>query len=836
LTTPYAVDGSGVNEPSGDQIAALAARGIPVSAALAAGVRFVPTGGAIPENCPESWAEWLPAIFFPWTADDGRIEWQIRPDVTPVDSKGNAIKYATRSRDLGYEPLLWVARRGTVDGVHLLVEGTCQTLSASVWAPDGVSVVGMIGCRGWSSDGLPLPDLALFEGTEVVVALDADMTTNPDVWDAGEGLQRALIAEGATVRFLRVPGSKKSGLDDALGKREERQRTDYLRRLIEQAEKEKFPKSRRPKPPADPDSFFGDGGLRVEKLATDIFEAHPSAITQEERIALYENGVYEISGLAFIGAVAKRLGDDFRPGHRAAVEEFTAGTLYRTGRVLPIHTDAPLLNVANGMLDLPTMTLKPHDPVYMSSAQFPIEWDPEAKCPTYEEWVQKVGIEDQIDDLEEAVSLMLDPSRTPTKAVFLFGPSRSGKGTFLRIMEAIAGMKNVSGTSLKQLCEDRFGAANVYGKALNVSGDLAAGHIEDISLFKMLTGDDLISADRKFGKQFVFRNRALFAFSANELPTVGEASRAYVERIKPFRFSLSFAGHEDPAIEAKIIDEELPGILVRWVRAWQRLAGRGTYRPTNAGVRAEFETRSDRVRQWFDEELTLALVDPAGQYGETQAIAGSSAGQFLASGQFSTPSPDQEVPAAQASTPTELVSMFRSWSEANGSRGGMGRNKLVERLTSINGVERVRKAGSRQRALNVARRAGGDPWEGGEPPEPLDPPVSAGSRAVSSHLDEPSEKEFLNGFRETLSHSASNGEEVPALPALPASRPLPGFDDEGTQALDTLLSLAPVTVSYQHEVCPDCDGPCEIVPFSPRLGSGFWYACRRCHPATFERT
>jgi hypothetical protein len=33
-------------------------------------------------------------------------------------------------------------------------------------------------------------------------------------------------------------------------------------------------------------------------------------------------------------------------------------------------------------------------------------------------------------------STMLDPSRTPTKAVFPFGPSRSGKSTWLRLMAA----------------------------------------------------------------------------------------------------------------------------------------------------------------------------------------------------------------------------------------------------------------------------------------------------------------------------------------------------------------------------------------------------------------
>lgn len=738
--------------PTPEQAEALAARGIPASAAEAAGVRSATTPADLPEGAPEKWGEWLPALLIPWRANDGRVEWQIRPDTPAVDHDGKAIKYATRSRDDGYEPVLWAARRGDPDGPHLLVEGTCQTLCAATWAPEGTTVVGMIGCRGWSSEGIPLADLALFEGKHVVVVLDADMATNPNVWDAGESLSHALAAEGAKVEFLRLPGSGKAGLDDVLGRRPEHQRTAHLARLIETAEIEKFPKSRRPKPAADPDSFFGDSGLRVEKLSKDIFGTHPSALTSEEKIALYADGVYEINGTAFIGAVAERLGDDFRPGHRAAVEEFTRGTLHRTGRLLPVHTDLPLLNVANGMLDLVTGTLKPHDPVYMSSVQFPIEWDGDSQCPTYLEWCASVGILDQLDDLEEVVSMMLDPSRTPTKAAFLFGPSRSGKSTFLRLLEAVAGMQNVSGVSLKQLGEDKHAAANVYGKALNVSADLSSAHVEDLSLFKMLTGEDLITADRKFGNQFVFRNRALFAFSANELPTVSESSRAYSERIKPFMFGSSFAGHEDPTIEQEL-KNELPGVLVRWVGAWQRLAHRGTYLSTSAAVRHEFEVRSDRVRQFVADELAVE-----------QAIEG------------------RELTADRTTTPTELVSMFKAWSESTGGGArGMGRNKLVDRLTAVPGVVRVRRAGSGQRALNVYRRPGGDPWDGGEPPPGSSEGSSEGPKVPSgSSAPEPGSEPFERGVGSAGSQvrrgASSSTPPVAAESAGSSDRGVPGED------------------------------------------------------------
>jgi putative DNA primase/helicase len=83
---------------------------------------------------------------------------------------------------------------------------------------------------------------------------------------------------------------------------------------------------------------------------------------------------------------------------------------------------------------------------------------------------------------------MLDPSTTPSKALFVFGPPKSGKSTTIRLMRSVAGDHNASSVSLQQLTDDPFGPANVAGKMLNTSADMSAAHMSDISTFKMLTG------------------------------------------------------------------------------------------------------------------------------------------------------------------------------------------------------------------------------------------------------------------------------------------------------------------------------------------------------------
>ncbi|HZN73092.1 MAG TPA: phage/plasmid primase, P4 family [Micromonosporaceae bacterium] len=420
-----------------------------------------------------------------------------------------------------------------------------------------------------------------------------------------------------------------------------------------------------------PSAYFRDGSLLVETLSSAILARHPCALTREHKVAVYADGVYRLDTLALSAAVAELLGDRFSPRHRGTVAEFIAARLYLDRRFLPERVAAPLLNLRNGMLDLLTGQLESHDPSHLSAVQLPIQWQPDATCPRYESWLTEV-IPDQVDDLEEIAGTMLDPSRTPTRALFAFGPARSGKSTFLRLLAAIAGAPNTSAVTLHQLVDNRFAAANVYGKILNSAADISSAHVEDIGIFKMMTGEDPIHADRKYGGQFTFTNRALFAFSANTLPTVGESSRAYVERIKPFAFESSFAGREDPQVEVAMMSE-LPGILARWVAAYRRLVGRGRPLDTPQKVRNEFEERSDRVRQWVADCCELT-----GNLPPTGAL----------------------LPPTEVASRRWLARAFNDWARDQGS-APMGERKILDRLTSIDGVVEVRNAVDKSRGLNI---------------------------------------------------------------------------------------------------------------------------------------
>lgn len=233
----------------------LSAHAVDVELARSLGVRTL-ASPADTRELGEPWDSWanFPALLFPWTGPDGRVEYQVRPDNPTDDARGRARKYVFRP---GMTPVLWVVRDVPTAERVLIVEGTKQCLAAASYAPPGVAVYGIAGCRMWQSDGIPIPDLGVVDGRDVVVILDADAASNAEVYHAGTGLAEALAIEGATsVRFARLPATGKAGLDDVLAGRAPERRAGYLARVIDAAKAK--PADTKPKPKKKAQQAPGD--------------------------------------------------------------------------------------------------------------------------------------------------------------------------------------------------------------------------------------------------------------------------------------------------------------------------------------------------------------------------------------------------------------------------------------------------------------------------------------------------------------------------------------------------------------------------------------------------
>ncbi len=215
--------------------------------AIELGVRSLVTR-ADTADLPGAWPNFanFPALLFPWTNDEGRTEYQIRPDNPTADPRTGKPRKYVFGKDMF--PALWAVRKVARPSVIVIIEGTKQSLAAASYAPDGVSIYGIAGCRLWQFQGSPIPDLAVADGHDVVIVLDADAAENTEVFKAGNDLAEALAMEGAgKVLFTRLPGGGKSGLDDVLAARPADRRKEWLTRLIKNAKPKPADRAPRPK-------------------------------------------------------------------------------------------------------------------------------------------------------------------------------------------------------------------------------------------------------------------------------------------------------------------------------------------------------------------------------------------------------------------------------------------------------------------------------------------------------------------------------------------------------------------------------------------------------------
>ena len=58
-----------------------------------------------------------------------------------------------------------------------------------------------------------------------------------------------------------------------------------------------------------------------------------------------------------------------------------------------------MINALNGLLDVNTLELRPHDPSFLSTIQLPITYDPQACCPAPETF----GVQDYPDDARDII-------------------------------------------------------------------------------------------------------------------------------------------------------------------------------------------------------------------------------------------------------------------------------------------------------------------------------------------------------------------------------------------------------------------------------------------------
>jgi P4 family phage/plasmid primase-like protien len=371
-------------------------------------------------------------------------------------------------------------------------------------------------------------------------------------------------------------------------------------------------------PLRDPSEYFADrsAGIDIEMLAKDVVSMGPLSVGPGGNLWSYEGGVWvRRKGLVRARAVAALRGR-YRNAHADNVEAFVKASV----PTIDVAPTPDHLNMRNGMLDWRTRELLPHDPTLGSVVQFPVDWEPDATCPMFDDFLSSVLSDDYIELAWQMIAYLMYGGNPKQRAFLMLGSGGNGKGTLIRVITAILGERNISTESLDDLSTNRFAAFSLHGKIANIAGDIDATYQATTAQFKKLTGEDCLSGEQKYGDRFTFVNWAVPVFSANKMFGSSDVSDGYLRRWVVMRFDRTFTGRDRIDGLSDRLAAEAAGIVARAVGFLPGLIG-GDFASGGEIAEAadEFAANIDHVRLWMRERVVMS---PGGKMRRSDVYAG----------------------------------------------------------------------------------------------------------------------------------------------------------------------------------------------------------------------
>ena len=234
-----------------------------------------------------------------------------------------------------------------------------------------------------------------------------------------------------------------------------------------------------------------------------------------------------------------------------------------------------IITFKNGCIDLQgwdmglvDTTLLPHNRKYKSTSMLDFEFDPEAKCPVFDNFLDQVfeGDKERARLLLMFLGYLLVYDYRFQKILSMVGKSRSGKGTIANnIIPALVGRDSFAATSLSSIAGDHGLASLRYAKVA-VIGDAHHGVRDRIGRAKEMllniSGNDYVSINPKGKDEITMQVPARIVMSSNEQPRFADGMDALANRYLILPFNKSFAGKEDPLLATKL-KAEMSGIFNR---------------------------------------------------------------------------------------------------------------------------------------------------------------------------------------------------------------------------------------------------------------------------------
>lgn len=303
---------------------------------------------------------------------------------------------------------------------------------------------------------------------------------------------------------------------------------------------------------------------------------------------------------------------------------------------------ADVISFPNGILDVITDEFRGASPKLFTSFAAGFDYDPDAAEPT--KWLAfldevfcpgddpkgaDAGLidKDQIALLQECFGYCLTADTRHQKAFMFLGETRSGKGTMMRMLQALLPAGATAGPSFQDLGTN-FGLSQLVGKQVAIIDDVqieADTRHKDLMVqnIKRITGGSTMSFDRKFKSHYIGPLPITLIVLANEMVQLRDKSGALANRFYYFRTRNSFLDRVDPNLFERDLEPEIAGVLKWALAGLRRVRKNGKFTQTKAHdiEYADFADHGNPVGKFVRSRCALrpeAMVPKAAMFAEYQ--------------------------------------------------------------------------------------------------------------------------------------------------------------------------------------------------------------------------
>jgi putative DNA primase/helicase len=276
-----------------------------------------------------------------------------------------------------------------------------------------------------------------------------------------------------------------------------------------------------------------------------------------------------------------------------------------------LDQDPWLINCQNGTLDLRTGKLRAHDPADRITKIVPVDYDPDAPCPRFEQYLKETLVEQSVISFVKRYSgyTLTGITRERLLAI-LYGYGKNGKTTLVELLRDVMG-DYATNTDTETLLMKRYQGVGNDVAALKGARFVSAAEVEQgrrlaESKVKQLTGRDTVTARFLFGEPFNFIPEFKLWLSTNNKPVIQGTDDAIWDRIRLIPFPQRFDGTRQDAKLPDKLRAEHAGVLAWMVEGCLEWQEHGLGEPKAVrDATDQYRNEMDTLAAFLDEECVM---------------------------------------------------------------------------------------------------------------------------------------------------------------------------------------------------------------------------------------